>query len=61
MTRLLFGIPILWRAIVGLIFLAISTIAYFGSGVLWPYGWLIGGLLLAFSIPSRKTHDWGEF
>lgn len=40
------------RMLVALVPIAISTIAYFAADRLWIWGWIVGGVLLAFSFPS---------
>ncbi len=52
--------PAWLRALLSLILIGISTAIYF-AGYFWPWGWAIGGIMLALSMPSKKTHDWGEF
>lgn len=51
-----------WKLRLGiaLLFLLISTVAFF-AGYFWPWGWAVGGVLLMFSFPNdaekRGYHD----
>ena len=49
-------IPLWLRAIVGLGLLAASTVMWF-SGWFWPWGWVVGGLIVLLSIPSGKRNS----
>lgn len=42
-----YELPVLLRISVSLLLLAISTLMFF-SGVVWPWGWVLGGILLLF-------------
>ena len=44
------------RGTLALILLGISTVLYL-NGTLWPWGWGVGGIMLAFSIPSREEQN----
>ncbi len=39
------------RALIGLALLGVSTLLYFG-GTIWPWGWVVGGIILLAAIPS---------
>jgi uncharacterized RDD family membrane protein YckC len=43
----------MFRAGIALVFLLISTILWF-AGRFWPYGWVVGGVLLLLSFPSSS-------
>jgi hypothetical protein len=45
------GLSPFWRYGVGLLFLAISTLLWLG-GTLWPWGWIVGVVLLLLGGPS---------
>ena len=47
------GLPWGLRAGVALLFLLASTILWF-MGTFWPWGWVVGVVLLLFSFPSNS-------
>jgi len=52
---------VLARLVIPAIFLGISTYLFFAQDIIWIWGWVIGGVLLISCIPSKKTHDWGDW
>ena len=46
-------IPLWLRALVGLGLLAVSSVIWF-AGWFWPWGWVVGGIILLASIPSGR-------
>lgn len=46
------GLPPIIRFGVAVLFLGIST-AFWIGGRFWPWGWVVGAVLLAMAIPSR--------
>ncbi len=49
-------IPLWLRALIGLGFLAVSTVFWL-SGWFWPWGWAVGGIILLASIPSGRRQS----
>ncbi len=47
------GLPWWLRAGVALLFLFVSTIVWF-MGRFWPWGWVVGVVLLLFCFPSNS-------
>ncbi len=48
------------RLVVALLLLGISTVLYF-AGIIWPWGWVVGGVLLLLCWPSeseKKGYRW---
>jgi len=50
-----FGLPILARVVLPVIVLGIAAVRYFVEGVVWPWGWAIGAILLITCIPTHKS------
>jgi hypothetical protein len=54
-------LPWYLRAGVALVFLLISTVLWFGANRFWPWGWVVGAVLLVFSFPNsaekKGYHD----
>ena len=50
--ELWYGLPPYVRAAPAVILILISTLLWFSNGVIWPYGWIVGGVLLLLSGPS---------
>ena len=48
----------LTRLVVGLILLGVSTVIWM-SGYFWPWGWVVGGILLLAAIPGGGKKDAG--
>jgi hypothetical protein len=47
------GLPWQLRVVVPLVLIAISTIFLF-AGEIWPWGWVVGVILLCFAGPSSS-------
>ncbi|MFA6045729.1 MAG: hypothetical protein WC718_12165 [Phycisphaerales bacterium] len=57
-----FDFPPLTRFLIALIPLAISTVLFFFARVLWPWGWVAGGIMLCCSLPTRgEKNKWGDW
>ena len=56
-----FGFPPLVRFLLAMVPLAISTLLFLG-GRFWPWGWVIGGVMLCCSFPtSGERNKWGDW
>jgi hypothetical protein len=51
------GLPMWLRLLVPLGLLGASTIMWL-DGWIWPYGWIVGSVLLVACIPDKKRSKW---
>ncbi|MEZ6317183.1 MAG: hypothetical protein R3B49_00315 [Phycisphaerales bacterium] len=56
-----FGLSWWVRVIIPLVVLGITAGLYLHDGTIWLLGLALGGVLLISCIPSKKTHDWGDW
>jgi hypothetical protein len=56
-----FGFPPLMRFLIALVPLGISTVMFL-NGTIWPWGWIVGAVMLCCALPSRgEKSEWGDW
>lgn len=56
-----FGLSWWARLITPMIILGVTAALFVFADIVWLLGLALGGVLLISCIPSKKTHDWGDW